>query len=198
MKRIRSIHLVVLVIVMTCAFMTILYFLRQPLQSIHSLKNDSASGISATQPKLDNKAINGKGKTQEEMLDRHNLGASAFDTRIRLWGKIVDQHGNPVEGVIIKAIATTLRMIKVENGYREYEILSAQSAADGTFMFDGADGFSLTIRQLSKDGYVLPSAYQAGIRWEGARYRYRYKSIGDVQSVFHPNPEQPVVFHLWR
>ena len=190
--------MVVLVIVMTGVFMTILHFMRQPLQSIYSPKNDSASGVGATQDRLGKTAINGKAKTEDEMLDRHNLGASAFDTRIRLWGKVVDQHGNPVEGAMIKAIATTLRMVKVENGYREYEILSAQSAADGTFMFDGAEGFSLTIRQLSKDGYVLPSAYQAGIRWEGARYRFRYKSIGDVQSVFHPNPEQPVVFHLWK
>jgi hypothetical protein len=103
------------------------------------------------------------------LLDQRNQGVSAFDTKVRFWGKVLDQDGQPVEGATIKAIVTTLRMIKVEGGYREYDILTTQSAADGSFMFDGAEGFSLTIRQLSKEGYVLPSAYQAGTRWEGAR-----------------------------
>ena len=111
---------------------------------------------------------------------------------------MVDQNGQPVAGATIRATVTTLRMVKVENGYREYEILAAQSAADGSFMFDGADGFSLTIRELSKDGYVLPSAHQAGTRWEGARYFYRYKSIGDAQKVFRPDPSKPEIFHLWK
>jgi len=132
------------------------------------------------------------------MLTQRNNGISAFDTHVRFWGKVVDQDGNSVKGATIKAIVPTLRLIKFEGGYREYEILTAQSAADGTFMFDGADGFSLTIRQLSKDGYVLPSAYQAGTRWEGSKYSYRYKSIGDMQSVFRPDSSQPVIFHLWR
>ena len=139
-----------------------------------------------------------QGIKERVMLWHYNAGTSAFDTKVRFWGQVVDQNGQPVAGATIRATVTTLRMVKVENGYREYEILAAQSAPDGTFMFDGAEGFSLTIRELSKNGYVLPSAYQAGMRWEGARYFFRYKSIGNVQSVFHPNPSQPEVFHLWK
>ena len=195
----RKIIIASSLLILVCISVFVYFFHEQAIQMIsqHHLTPKILTGTHV-KPAPSKNTVGDVLKTQDEILDRHNLGTSAFDTRIRLWGKVVDQHGNPVEGAMIKAIATTLRMVKVENGYREYEILSAQSAADGTFMFDGAEGFSLTIRQLSKDGYVLPSAYQAGIRWEGVRYRFRYKSIGDVQSVFHPNPEQPVVFHLWK
>lgn len=134
----------------------------------------------------------------EETLSKYNAGVSALDAKVRFWGKIVDQDGQPVADVEIKASVTTFRMVKTEKGYREYELLNTISKKDGTFMFDGAEGFSLTIEGMAKEGYVLPSVYQAGIRWQGAKYFYRYKSIGDVQQVFRPNSSDPVVFHLWK
>jgi len=136
--------------------------------------------------------------TPEQDLAEYNAGTGAYDTHVRFWGRVLDQNSDPVEGATIKASVTTLRMIKVEGGYREFTILTAQSAADGTFMLDGADGFSLSIRQLSKDGYVLPSAYQAGTRWGGATYFYCYKSIDGMEIAFRPDPSRPMIFHLWK
>lgn len=137
-------------------------------------------------------------KAMEEKIDHYNKGVSAFDDKVKFWGKVVDQDGQPIEGVDIKASVTTLRMVKTEKGYREFELLNTISKRDGTFRFIGAEGFSLTIEQMEKEGYVLPSVYQAGIRRNGPKYFYRYKSIGNVQQVFHPNPLEPVIFHLWK
>ena len=134
----------------------------------------------------------------EWQMARYNAGAGAFDSQVRFWGKVVNQDGRPVDGAAIAASVTTLRMIKVEGGYREYEILHATSGADGTFGFDGSKGMYLDIETLGKDGYVLPSAYQAGTRWPGAKYHYRYFSMGDHEDVFRPNPGRPEVFHLWK
>ena len=136
--------------------------------------------------------------TQASPWAKHNAIASRFDTRVHFWGKVVDQGGSPLEGVKIVATVTTLRMIKTENGYREYEVLKATTAADGTFQFDGSEGMYLDIENLGKDGYVLPSAYQAGTRWEGAKYRYQYLSIGSHEKVFTPVQSCPEVFHLWK
>ena len=130
---------------------------------------------------------------------QHNAIAKRFDTRVRFWGKVIDQKGAPLEGVRIIATVTTLRMIKTENGYREYEILQATSAVDGTVMFDGSEGMYLDIEALDKDGYVLPSAYQFGMHFvNGAKYRYKYSSIGDLEKAFSPNSSSPEVFHLWK
>ena len=135
---------------------------------------------------------------EKDTWGQHNAIASRFDTRVRFWGKVVDQGGSPLEGVKIVATVTTLRMIKTVNGYREYEVLEATSASDGTFTFDGSEGMYLDIEKLGKDGYVLPSAYQAGTHWEGAKYRYQYLSIGNLEKVFTPVQSNPEVFHLWK
>jgi len=131
-------------------------------------------------------------------LERYNAGTSVYDTKVRFWGKVVDQDGKPVEGAKIAAFVVTLRMVKYKDGYREFSILTAKSAADGTFLLEGADGFTLVIQYLGKDGYVLPSAYQEGARFNGAKYSYFYKTMGGQENLFHPNPSEPVIFHLWK
>ena len=131
--------------------------------------------------------------------DQHNAIASRYDTPVRFWGKVVDQKDTPLEGVNIAATVTTLRMIKTENGYREYEVLKATSDATGSFMFDGCDGMYLDIEALAKVGYVLPSAYQFGMSCAiGSKFRYKYLSIGNQESVFTPNQNRPEIFHLWK
>ncbi len=90
-------------------------------------------------------------------------------------------------------------MIKTEKGYREFELLDTQSKADGTFMFDGAEGFSLTIEKLTKSGYVLPAPYQEAMRFpEDFKHRFTYNPMGGPDRVFHPDPASPVIFRLWQ
>ena len=136
--------------------------------------------------------------TPEQLLDHYNAGTSVYDTKVRFWGKVVDQDGKPVEGATIAAIVVTLRMVKYKDGYREFSILTAKSAADGTFLLEGADGFTLVIQHLGKDGYVLPSLYQEGTRFKGATYSYHYMPMGGEGHLFRPNPSAPVIFHLWK
>ena len=128
----------------------------------------------------------------------HNAIAARFDTRVRFWGKVVDQNGDPVKDAEIAASVTTLRLVKVNGRYQEYSMLTARSTADGSFKLEGAEGFSLTIEQIHKVSYVLPSAYQAGTRWPGAKYDYRYLSMDGQGKIFTPNMSKPEVFHLWK
>lgn len=138
-------------------------------------------------------------QTLEDVLKRHNVGAAGFDSKVQFWGKVLDQDGHPVEGASIRASVTTLRMIKTEKGYREFELLDTQSKADGSFMFDGAAGFSLTIEKLTKPGYVLPAPYQEAMRFpEDFKHRYTYNPMGGPEKPFHPDPASPVIFRLWK
>ena len=137
--------------------------------------------------------------SDEDLLSRHNAGASKFDSKVQFWGKVLDQDGKPVEGVSILASVTTLRMVKTERGFREFELLDEVSNADGSFMFDGAAGFSLTIEKLTKPGYVLPGPYQEAMRFpEELKYRYTYNAMGGADQLFHPDPASPVIFRLWK
>jgi len=135
----------------------------------------------------------------EHLWEQHNAIAAKYDTRMRFFGKVVDQNGVPLEGVKIVASVTTLRMIKTERGYQEYETLEETTGSEGIFIFDGSEGMYLDIDAIEKPGYVLPSAYQFGMSCViGSKIRYRYSSIGDQDKVFKPNPSSPEVFHLWK
>lgn len=135
----------------------------------------------------------------EDIINYHNAGASGFDSKVRFWGRVLDQDGNPIERASIRASVTTLRIIKTEKGYREFELMDTQSKSDGTFMFDGAEGFSLTIEKLTKTGYVLPSAYQEAMRYpEDFKYRFTYNPMGGSDRIFRPDPASPFVFRLWK
>ena len=81
----------------------------------------------------------------------HNAIAARFDTGVRFWGKVVDQAGDPLEWVKIVSSVTTLRMIKTEHGYREFEVLQATSASDGTFNIVLPDVLPATTK-LSAEG----------------------------------------------
>ena len=165
-------------------------------ESVRTLDEDTNSNSLVSKPisQLQNSL-----EKEEDPIARHNAIASQFDTRIRFWGKVVNQAEIPLEGVKIVATVTTLRMIKAENGYREYEVVKATTDASGAFMFDGSNGMYLDIEALSKDGYVLPSAYQFGMSCvNGAKFRYKYRSIGDLERVFTPNSSSPEVFHMWK
>jgi hypothetical protein len=90
-------------------------------------------------------------------------------------------------------------MIKTEKGYREFELIDTQSKADGSFMIDGAEGFSLTIEKLVKPGFVLPAPYQEAMRFpEDFKYRFTYNPMAGAKEIFHPDPASPVIFRLWK
>ncbi|MEI7911087.1 MAG: hypothetical protein WCK77_15735 [Verrucomicrobiota bacterium] len=134
----------------------------------------------------------------DETLLQHNLAASRFDTEVSFFGIVIDQDGAPVENATINASVTTLRLVKTDHGVQEYTELMGKSATDGTFKLQGEAGMYLDIESLGKVGYVLPSDYQAGTRWPGAKYHYRYRAMGPNEKTFTPSRSHPEIFHLWK
>jgi len=72
----------------------------------------------------------------------------AFKTPIELYGKIVDQHGNPVAGA-------TVRLSPVDRpfGDQSKSAMTLLSGATGEFSVKGKQGFAMGVR-ASKDGYM--------------------------------------------
>ena len=140
-------------------------------------------------------------KSQDDLPDEvlaagHNRLASGWDGAIRFWGKVVDQDGKPVEGVRIVASAATMRVIpNPQGGWRTSTGMEAVSDAAGLFHLEGAEGFSLGIKNVVKEGYTLPPLLQ-GSPWD--KFNYQYVDTGNSLPIFTPDPQQPVVIKLWR
>ncbi|WP_395690074.1 hypothetical protein [Aestuariivirga sp.] len=122
-------------------------------------------------------------KQQQTQTNPEKLAGfkAAFATPINLYGRVIDQHGDPVASANV-----------------EYSILSFEnrpkgqlsSRADGTFQITGHRGASIAV-WVSKDGYRrLP-----GVDGEvGSDHRFAFGSKHPPAS----SPQEPIVFTLQK
>jgi len=126
-----------------------------------------------------------------------NETLSAWDKPVDFWGKVIDQQGNPVEGVELIAQVPTQRYIPTaKGGYRTSTGLKAVSAADGSFHFAGGEGFSLSINSITKAGYAMPIRVQ--LEKPELVYHYCYTNHGTRDPLFTPDPARPEIIRLWK
>ena len=126
-----------------------------------------------------------------------NETLSAWDKPVEFWGKVIDQFGKPVEGVELIAQVPTQRYIPTaKGGYRTSTGLKAVSAADGSFHFAGAEGFSLSINSITKAGYAMPIRVQ--LEKPELVYHYCYTNHGTRDPLFTPDPARPEIIRLWK
>lgn len=112
-----------------------------------------------------------------KMADPDNYG---FKVPVEFYGKVLDQHDNPVAGAKIQISLNTI-----------FEILNRDlfTGADGTFSLSGVSGKFLSVNVFGLDGYTGVQATKFG--------DYNYAEPGEHN--FHvPNPNKPVVFRLWK
>lgn len=108
---------------------------------------------------------------------------------IRFYGKVIDQHGEPISDV---KVTLGLRTFKepapgvMGDGF-DYPI--AITGADGRFELSDAKGSVLTIKSLEKLGY------EASIKTVNKSYRYwAHPSEG----AYRPNADAPEIFRMWK
>jgi hypothetical protein len=109
----------------------------------------------------------------------------AFKTPIELYGKIVDQHGNPVAGA-------TVRLSPVDRpfGDQSNSAITLLSDARGEFSVKGKQGFAMGVR-ATKDGYMtLPPL---GGRTSSAMVYYGGES---EEGKCYSDPATPLVLTL--
>ena len=117
---------------------------------------------------------------------------------VNFYGKLVDQHGNPVEGVRLD-----LEILSYQNSFIDYlktgreqivKKFSMTTDANGMFSVEKKEGTTFKIEKMTKDGYDAMS------NW-GVEYTFVYNNLssGPDSSMYHlADKARPVVFHLWK
>lgn len=117
------------------------------------------------------------------------LRAQAFadnNVPVSFWGKIVDQNGTPISGV---RVSMTVRhwQFSVESGPAASHLkFEAKTDAEGKFQLTGAQGDSLRLEAVEREGYRLSPKAPKGFLY------------GDIPKAFLPDPNAPVVIRMWK
>lgn len=117
----------------------------------------------------------------KELLDSSNVA-------IRFWGRVVDQHDKPLDGVKIKGHVA--RGYIAVPGYisekaDEFEVFSRD---DGGFTIEGLKGSVMEITEVTKEGYEASPVN----RWSFAYYD------SSPSSIFKPDADAPVILKMWK
>jgi len=99
---------------------------------------------------------------------------------IEFYGKVIDQHGNPVAGARVGVSLLRWRILDAGGAFHEFT-----TDSEGYFDVSGISGQVLTIRSISKDGYEIIG--------EAKRTQtFRVESLGKRDK------NNPIIFHAWK
>lgn len=112
------------------------------------------------------------------------MAANEKNVSIDFWGHVMDQDGNALSGVAIKAHPRTWGRFNGVIG-AQYSPISVVSDAAGNFQIHNLRGDILTIESLTKDGYEPEPGSLTG---------YGYNTSDNI-SV---SADNPVIFRMWK
>ena len=130
---------------------------------------------------------------QEQRRETITAWEQARENEVEFWGKIIDQHNEPVVGVKVTATITTHQIPPPGFKPQPTTIYSATTDNNGIFYIKGRPGRGFTIETMKKEGYVLPPALQ---RRTDNLFWYNYDQLDP--KGFKANSTAPVIFHLWK
>lgn len=111
---------------------------------------------------------------------------------INFYGRVIDQHGNPVVGADIFGYSDYYVVSLAEQrasggGKRERKYIEAKSDMDGLFVVDGYEATNLNFTEVKKSGYHSIEKLPTGLIF-GNGFSKRYES----------DPSSPVIFPMWE
>jgi hypothetical protein len=137
-------------------------------------------GLQPSSPTTNQAAI------EEAKATQLQAAAAAKNVPVDFWGKVVDQDGQPLSGV--RVIMRVRQWFYDPNGgpgtlspKRE-----ATTDAGGNFEWTGANGDSLELESVTKEGYRLSPKAQTGFVY------------GRDADSFQPAAANPVVISMWK
>ncbi len=123
----------------------------------------------------------------KEASKRVMTAADTTNIPIEFWGRVLDQDGNPLEGVhIMASVRQWMPVFPASVGSR---FVTNRIVTDsmGNFRFNGIRGDSLVLYEIIKDGYVLPER-------PAPRTIFGYSTSEQYRS----NQDQPEVFRMYK
>jgi hypothetical protein len=130
-----------------------------------------------------------------EKLKYNFDAANAANQNVVFYGKCVDQNGNPIAGVSVKAKLTKMRKsmtsVLANGSFKYYVYLEAISDQNGRFEFFD-EGSYLLLQSIDKSGYMDARGPDRG-------YQFGQILHGNKMAGMHdPDPLKPVVFTMWK
>ena len=120
----------------------------------------------------------------------------AWNDKVAFYGKVVDQHDQPVQGVkvSIRLSGWNRGFLRGGRGLQNRMEFIRHTDAKGRFGIENQDGTSLGIGRDSfhKEGYINPIHLPKG----GGSFFYGGYYLEDEKH--HPDPDQPVVYRMWK
>lgn len=128
---------------------------------------------------------------------RMHAARKASNRRVRFYGRVIDQNGDPVQGMVISCRVlrreTSLAKIVADGKDQikdDFELTTDQS---GNFTVEERSGGSLKFEKFRKEGYIFPS--------HGVNTLFMFGQLlrNPASSEFHhPDPTNPVIFNMWK
>lgn len=122
--------------------------------SVYPLRK--ADPLGSLPPDERNRILEGEVKRRTEMQQH-------ADQPIVFYGRIIDQHGEPVPGVVVKAGIGAFGPV-FRYGFPVLKNVEVMSDRDGRFAITGEKGISLSVNELMKTGYAFQ--HLAGIDYQ--------------------------------
>ena len=113
--------------------------------------------------------------------------ANAFKTHIELYGKVMDQHGDPVPGATV-----TLSPVDAPFSDESHSTTTLVSDSNGMFSIKGLQGFSMGV-SVKKEGYLHISPLGGPASSVMVSYAH-----GAEQGNRHSHPETPLILKLHK
>ncbi len=178
---------------------------KQPVEkSLSSEKSDSTTNLQSSgdrRPPVfnDDGARKPEGMSDadwQRAIRMHSIKNSA-NRSVNFYGKVVDQHDEPVEGVKLE-----LKVLSYQDSFIDYLNTGREQIKNrftmftdknGMFSVEQKKGTSLAIEKMTKNGYITPG--------RGTKYNFVYNNLssGEKSSMYHsPDRTQPVVYILWK
>jgi hypothetical protein len=102
---------------------------------------------------------------------------------IEFYGRVIDQHGNPVIGAKVRGAAEIVQRWMDQKWDEHF----TETDGNGYFHFSGLHGQSLVVSP-SKEGY----------EYKSNNVVFSYSGLTLKKERHEPNPKKPVVFTMWK
>lgn len=109
----------------------------------------------------------------------------ASNTKVYFYGKVIDQHGNPVSGALVKAWIGKWRILDSNASYYEFT-----TDAQGNFSIENIGAINLIIKSIEKTGYQI----KADLYLHGSK-----KDANDPTPLWGDTSKgKPWIIHAWK
>jgi hypothetical protein len=122
-----------------------------------------------------------------EQAKRVKRFQDAMSSGFEYYGRVVDQHGDPVAGAKVTAEWAYFPFIPNGDFGPNYKTLHFITDSDGRFFIQKDDGMSIAIDAIEKKGYQIKS-----------KKFYMFSDGGYKMLQSFSDPEKPVIFHAWK